>query len=806
MVYIKKIALSGKWLVQADGKEMVAKVPGTVYSALMENGFIEDPFYRDNELTVLEIMKQDFLFKKTFIVTEDIIRKKHIYLHCDGLDTLCDIYLNDMKVGSAFNFHRIWEFDIKKFLRRGENQLIIKIFSPVNYIRKMDQVYHIENCCRDAMKGFSYLRKPHCMFGWDWGPRLPDAGIWNDIYLIAFDNVRLEDVYIRQKHILGRVKLEIQVRYQGNAEVCIRIINPQGEVLYEGENKEVEIENPQLWWPNGLGEQNLYRVEVLLKEQKKTVDCSVKRIGLRTLTMVRNKDKFGESFAHKVNGISFFAMGADYIPEDNIFSRITPERTRELLLKCKFAHFNVIRVWGGGAYPSDFFFDICDELGLVVWQDFMFACANYYLTDEFEKNITAELVDNIRRIRHHACLGLWCGNNEMEMFTKEENYEGHHIMKGFYIRIYEHIIPHILQNEDPDTFYWPASPSSGGSFDEPNAENRGDVHYWDVWHGGKPFSEYRRYYFRYVSEFGFQSFPSEKTIKSFTLPEDRNIFSRVMEMHQRNEGANGKILQYLSKTYLYPKEFGTLLYASQLLQAEAIRYGVEHWRRNRGRCMGTIYWQLNDIWPSASWSSVDYFGRLKALHYYARRFFSPIMISCKETSETTMRTSVVEEPGEVFNKMQLVVANETKQDVRGTVRWRLRDADSRIILGNEEEITVEAFSSRWLQETDFQNLDFLNLHLEYEFETVGNIISKGSVLFTEPKHYHFHNPMLKGKIQGNKISIHAEAYAKSIEIYSDQEDFILSDNFFDMEAGEVKVEILEGNPKNIQLRSVYDIR
>lgn len=499
-------------------------------------------------------------------------------------------------------------------------------------------------------------------------------------------------------------------------------------------------------------------------------------------------------------------MGADYIPEDNIFSRITPERTRELLLKCKFAHFNVIRVWGGGAYPSDFFFDICDELGLVVWQDFMFACANYYLTDEFEKNITAELVDNIRRIRHHACLGLWCGNNEMEMFTKEENYEGHHIMKGFYIRIYEHIIPHILQNEDPDTFYWPASPSSGGSFDEPNAENRGDVHYWDVWHGGKPFSEYRRYYFRYVSEFGFQSFPSEKTIKSFTLPEDRNIFSRVMEMHQRNEGANGKILQYLSKTYLYPKEFGTLLYASQLLQAEAIRYGVEHWRRNRGRCMGTIYWQLNDIWPSASWSSVDYFGRLKALHYYARRFFSPIMISCKETSETTMRTSVVEEPGEVFNKMQLVVANETKQDVRGTVRWRLRDADSRIILGNEEEITVEAFSSRWLQETDFQNLDFLNLHLEYEFETVGNIISKGSVLFTEPKHYHFHNPMLKGKIQGNKISIHAEAYAKSIEIYSDQEDFILSDNFFDMEAGEVKVEILEGNPKNIQLRSVYDIR
>ena len=351
---------------------------------------------------------------------------------------------------------------------------------------------------------------------------------------------------------------------------------------------------------------------------------------------------------------------------------MTPERTRKLLEQCRACNFNAIRVWGGGYYPDDFFFDICDELGLVVWQDFMFACANYRLTEEFEENIKAEFRDVIRRIRHHASLGLWCGNNEMEMFQAQGEYEGTPRTRSDYIRMFEHILPEILRKEDPDTFYWPASPSSGGGFDEPNAPERGDVHYWDVWHGGLPFSDYRKRFFRYASEFGFQSFPCLKTVESFTLPEDRNIFSRVMEMHQRNEGANGKILQYLSQTFLYPASFDTLLYASQLLQAEAIRYGVEHWRRNRGRCMEAIYWQLNDIWPVASWSSIDYYGRWKALHYYAKRFFAPVMISCEETGETTDRIAVVTEPSPIETSGRIAVANETRKDVNGIVRWQLR--------------------------------------------------------------------------------------------------------------------------------------
>lgn len=644
------------------------------------------------------------------------------------------------------------------------------------------------------------------MFGWDWGPRLPDAGIWKDIYLIGMNSSRIENVYVTQEHIDGMVKVKTKVEQSAVAEIHITIKTPEGEIIKAVNNVCMLIPYAKMWWPNGLGKQPLYEILVELVEDGEIVDSSTKRIGLRTMTMIREQDQWGESFAHRVNGLSFFAMGADYIPEDNIFSRITPKRTRRLLEQCKNANFNVIRVWGGGAYPCDEFFDICDELGLVIWLDFMFACANYKLDYDFEDNITAEIRDNVRRIRHHASLGLWCGNNEMEMFAARKHYDGSEITKAHYIRMYEHIIPHILREEDPITFYWPASPSSGGSFDEPNDANRGDVHYWEVWHGNVPFSEFRKYYFRYASEYGFQSFPSMKTIESFTLEEDRNIFSRVMEMHQRNEGANGKIMNYLSKTYLYPNDLKTLVYASQLLQAEAIKYGVEHWRRNRGRCMGAIYWQLNDIWPVASWASIDYYGRWKALHYYAKRFFAPIMISCHEVCETTTRLAVVTEPSDNISTARLSVTNESKCEVEGTVHWSLRDASSRILLAGELKLTVPPFESVWLEEQDFSDTAYLVNHFTYDYEVKETRVSQGSVLFTAPKHYHFINPELFYQIDRKLIIIEAKAYAKCVEISSPDCDLILSDNYFDMEAGTITVEIVEGNPKALELKSVFDIR
>lgn len=789
----------------SSGNVYEGTVPGSVYSFLLKNGAMKDPHYRDNELDALKLMDGDFTYTRFFDLPDELGKCQKVLLRCDGLDTICEIYLNGSLAGNTYNMHRIWEFDITAFLREKENELKIIIRSPVKYIRSKQEKDFIGGDYH-AMNGFPHIRKAHCMFGWDWGPRLPDAGIWRDISLKGVDSSRIEDIHIIQHHEDGHVFLTVNVKQSQSAEVQITVTGPEGheDRLHNGITN--EIEKPRLWWPNGYGKQPLYTVKVELLENGLVVDTGTKRIGLRTMTVVREKDEWGESFAQCVNGTLMFAMGADYIPEDNILSRITPERTRRLLEQCTAANFNSVRVWGGGYYPDDFFYDICDELGLVVWQDFMFACANYRLTPDFEKNIRAEFIDNVRRLRHHASLGLWCGNNEMELFQAQKEYQGNEKTQSDYIRMFEHIIPEVLECYDPATFYWPASPSSGGGFDDPNDFNRGDVHYWEVWHGGVPFAEYRKYYFRYASEFGFQSFPPVKTIESFTLPEDRNIFSRVMEMHQRNEGANGKIMNYLSQTFLYPGSLDTLIYASQLLQAEAMRCGVEHWRRNRGRCMGAIYWQLNDIWPVASWASIDYYGRWKALHYYAKRFFAPVMLSCCETGETANRVSVVMEPSAVETSAHLCLANETPGDITGTIKWYLRDSYAQILESGSIEMSVPRLSSKWCDKLDFNSTDFLNNYFSYEFISEGDCISSGTVLFTAPKHFRFADPCLSYEIRENNITVHAKTYAKSVEISSPDCELLLSDNYFDMNSGSHTVEILEGSPETLRLRSVFDIR
>ncbi|MGX8707004.1 MAG: glycoside hydrolase family 2 protein, partial [bacterium] len=521
-------------------------------------------------------------------------------------------------------------------LRAGENAIAVTFHSPTKFIRNAFAAHRVEGSS-DAMEGFPFLRKAHCMFGWDWGPRLPDCGIWRDIEIIAWDRARIRDVLIRQHHADGNVTLSIDTHIArcggGRLQTNVVVTSPDGEVYTsDGAHCEICIDKPQLWWPAGFGAQPLYRVEVTLSLDGVVLDTWSNRVGLRTMTVCRERDPdgAGESFCHMVNGVKLFAMGADYIPEDNLLPRRSPERTRRLLEDARLANMNCIRVWGGGCYPEDYFYDLCDELGLLVWQDFMFACAVYDLTDAFDASIRAEFTDNVRRLRHHPSLALWCGNNEMEEFVAQGEWVTEKKQAADYIKMYEYIIPQILKREDPDAFYWPSSPSSGGSFDGPNDPNRGDVHYWDVWHGLKPFTEYRKFLFRYASEFGFQSFPCMATIEGFTEPRDRNPFSYIMEKHQRNASANGRIAEYLSQTYLYPTSFEAFVYASQLLQAQAMQYGVEHWRRHRGRCMGAVVWQLNDCWPVVSWSSIDYHGRWKALHYYERRFFAPVLISCEE--------------------------------------------------------------------------------------------------------------------------------------------------------------------------------
>ena len=805
---MKKWLLNGSWNLDIPGtdfQKVPAQVPGSVYHDLLQNGLIQDPFYRDNEMEALKLMDHDFLYSRSFWVDETLLESDAVILRCEGLDTIATVYCNGEVVGLADNMHRIWEFDVKGTLHPGENTVCIRFASPTKYIKEQ-YAKSVADGTGDAMVGFPLIRKAHCMFGWDWGPRLPAAGIWRDISLLGVDTARIRDVHVLQHHEENKVTLEVNTHVAeitGSAPVCVTVTAPCGKTWAAvGEKAVIEIENPQLWWPAGFGEQNLYTVCVTLGD----LDVWERRIGLRTMTVSRRKDEWGESFSHCVNGIDIFAMGADYIPEDNLLPRVNPERTRRLLEDARAANMNCIRVWGGGYYPDDFFYDICDELGLLVWQDFMFACAVYNLTEEFEANITAEFIDNVRRLRHHPSLALWCGNNEMEDFVDQGVWITSHKQKADYIKMYEYLIPGVLKTEDLQTFYWPASPSSGGSFDSPQDPNRGDVHYWRVWHGLLPFTDYRNHEFRYVSEFGFQSFPCMQTIESFTEPEDRNVFSYVMEKHQRNASANGLIVSYLSQMYLYPKEMSELVYASQLLQAQAIQYGVEHWRRNRGRCMGAVVWQLNDCWPVASWASMDYYGRWKALHYYEKRFFAPVLISCREEGILSQNTNVNAEPFALEKSAQLNVSNETLKDFRGVAHWSLRRPDASIIEEGEFAVDCPALTAVWLPKQDFSGYGTYDCYYAYQLlDESGKEAGRGSVLFCAPKHFKFVDPKLRVWMEGDEIVVSAEGYARSVEIMAGP-DVVLEDNYFDLNGDARRVKIHRGTVSQVKVRSVYDIR
>ncbi|MBQ8546019.1 MAG: glycoside hydrolase family 2 protein [Clostridia bacterium] len=781
---------------------LVCSLPCDMYSVLYEHGYINDPYYGVNEEKLTELSRQDCTFYSQFELNENELLCEKIDLTFYGLDTICDIYFNGTLLDSVKNMHRMYEYDVKRLAKRN-NEIRLEFKAPIPYFEKTEKAHHLY-MNGDTIEGASHLRKAFYMSGWDWAPKLSNMGVFRDVEVRCYNTDKLSDTSIIQHHENGSVRLELLASTKYNepnlrvsCEVDGRFID-----LVDGKG-EITIKNPRLWWPNGYGKQELYDVTFYLYNGDYLIDTAKKLIGLRTLELSRDDDEHGQEFCFKVNGIKIFAMGANYVPMDNLLSRETNERLERLIKDCIFANFNCVRVWGGAYYPSDYFYELCDKYGLIVWQDFMVACANVWLNDEMEKEFISEAIYNVKRIRHHASLGLLCGNNEMEeAICHWECADGTDPeVRRDYLKLYEDILPNICKEYAPYISYTPSSPTSGGGFNNPKDYTRGDVHFWDVWNGDCEFDEYRKHKFRFCSEYGFESLPSIKTIDSFCPLDERNLLSYTMESHQKHWHGNVKLLRYLAEAYQMPKDLETTVYASQLNQANAIKYGVEHFRRNRGYTMGSIYWQLNDPWPVASWSSVDYYGRYKALHYFAKNFYQPVSLG-------------------LFNengKITINISNETTKGFEGQIKVGIMKNDFAPIFEAEKDVFVDSLSSLDVEEYSSLEFDGKNDAYFYAelYDKSGELIARNAELGTKPKYFKFLKPTIKVEAQrvegGILLSFSSDVLAKNVEVAFKSFDIALSDNYFDLVNDKpYKVFIntersTEELLSDISILSVYDI-
>lgn len=766
-------------------------IPVSMYQTLLANGKINDPYYGENEYEYRELSRGDYDFKTTFTAERSLLACDRVLLRFEGIDTLADIFVNNIYVGSTDNMFRTYEFSVKEQLSAGENKLKVSLKSPILYLeeaRKKRPIYGMDT----NIAGYPHLRKAHYMTGWDWGPQLPDLGIWRPVSLLGIRKARLDGVYVAQEFSedFSALTLTVSAETERVAECGLtaeaELILSDGRVLrgvLTAGRAVFRIANPALWYPRGYGAQPLNKVTVRLYSGTELLDSVSETVGFRSLTVRRDDEK--GIFCLRCNGFDLFAMGANMIPLDQLLPFITPGRTRAFLEECAEANYNTLRVWGGGLYPSDDFLRECDRLGLLVWQDFMFACSAYRLTAPLEETIRAEIRDNVKRMRGHACLALWCGNNEIESMWEGWGIPEDAEARADYVRLFEEIIPGILRELDPNRFYWPSSPSSGGNqfgtegvFRGSSDNRRGDQHYWDVWHNFKPLADFRKFDFPFCSEYGFESLPCMKTVRSFAEEKDLNLCSPVMEAHQKCAAGNEKLLYYIAQLCRYPYSFEKLIYASQLVQSDSIRSNVEHMRRKRGKCMGSLYWQVNDSNPVISWSSLDYFGRRKGLHYAAKRFYAPLLLSCLE---------------EDVSAVLLNVSNETREAAEGTVFWRLRGARSEILTSGPIDVAVPALSSRDAAVLNFGDYfltdrDRRTRFLEYSLVVGGKDVSHGTALFVRPKTFCFEDPKIGVRIGEQTdfflLTFTAEAFAKSVCLDLTEADAKFGDNWFDLQRGE----------------------
>jgi beta-mannosidase len=782
-----------------DKSWLPAKVPGTVHLDLMNNNIIPDPFKDENEKEVQWIENEDWDYQTGFKVSPKELKNDHIELVFNGLDTFSEIYLNGKLLKKTDNMFRKWQIPVKDHLKAGDNVLQVRFKSAVNTGKELAKA--VPFTMPESPR--SFVRKAQYQFGWDWGPRLVTAGIWKDAKIIFWNHAILENVRIEQKKISGEnadLAVHALISADKAGEYRITVNNQIHTVqLKKGQNQidvPYSIQNPELWQPNGWGAPYLYEVKISLRKEAQLLSDEMVKIGLRTIELVQEKDEKGKSFHFKVNGKPMYIKGTNWIPADSFSPRVTKEKYQKLIRDAKDAHMNMIRIWGGGIYEDDEFYKACDENGIMVWQDFMFAGSFYPADDEFLNNVKEEVKDQVNRLQNHPSIALWCGNNEIDEaivnwgYQKQFKYSKNDSLQVWkdYKKLFHEVIPGSLKENltSDKNIYWPSSPSIGWGHKESLTE--GDSHYWGVWWGEQPFEIYNEKVGRFMSEYGFQGMPTLETTKAmFSGAPDLSLKNPAIKAHEKHSRGWEIINEYMKRDYHIPADFVKYNYVSQLLQARGMQMAIEAHRRAKPYNMGTLYWQLNDCWPVVSWSSVDYLGNWKAFHYQAKRSFEPTLISVAETDKT----------------YDIYLISDWLKDLHFNLKLEGFDFDGKKLWENNKPGNLKANASEKIlsvSKSDLSQFDLSKVVLKISSED--DLKFEKLFFFSRPKDLKLSKPDISiRKISPTKIEVSTDVLAKDVYLMGDTH---FSDNFFDLLPKTSKIITLSRPLEKVEVMSLWD--